>query len=104
VLACVVVGVLAALVANWKKYPNITLSVPATLIMIPGARIYKTMVNLNAGVSTEAVASGLDAALVMLAIAVGLVIAKLLTDPTWSFEKVRRTTPVAVRSKPARRD
>ncbi len=91
VLACVVVGVLAALVANWKKYPNITLSVPATLIMIPGARIYKTMVNLNQGVSTEAVASGLDAALVMLAIAVGLVIAKLLTDPTWSFEKVRKS-------------
>jgi uncharacterized membrane protein YjjP (DUF1212 family) len=92
VLACIVVGVLAALVANWKKYPNITLSVPATLIMIPGARIYKTMVNLNQGVSTAAVASGLDAALVMLAIAVGLVIAKLLTDPSWSFEKVRKSS------------
>ena len=90
VLACVVVGVLAALVANWKKYPNITLSVPATLIMIPGLRVYKTMVDLDEGVSTEAVAGGLDAALVVLAIAVGLVIAKLLTDPDWAFEKRRR--------------
>ncbi len=88
--ACVVVGVLAALVANWKKYPNITLSVPATLIMIPGVRVYKTMVSLNEGISGEALARGLDAALVVLAIAVGLVIAKLLTDPDWAFEKVRR--------------
>ena len=90
VLACVIVGVLAALVANWKRYPNITLSVPATLIMIPGVRVYDTMVHLNERLSTEAVASGLDAALVMLAIAVGLVIAKLLTDPDWAFEKVRK--------------
>jgi uncharacterized membrane protein YjjP (DUF1212 family) len=90
VVACVAVGVLAAFASKWWKYPHITLSVPATLIMIPGARVYKTMVSLNGGVSQDAVVTGLDASLVLLAIAVGLVIAKLLTDPAWSFEKVRK--------------
>ncbi len=89
VIACVGVGVLAATGSRWWKYPHITLSVPATLIMIPGARVYKTMVSLNEGISADAIVTGLDATLILLSIAVGLVIAKLITDPAWSFEKRR---------------
>jgi len=86
VLACVLVGVLAAIATRATGYPNITLNVPATLIMIPGVRVYKTMVSLNEGFSIEALSAGIDAAFVVLSIAVGLVIAKLITDPDWSFE------------------
>jgi uncharacterized membrane protein YjjP (DUF1212 family) len=89
VVACVLVGVLAAIVSTRFRWPIITLSVPATLIMVPGATVYRTMVSLNDGFTVDALASAIDAAFVVLAIAVGLVIAKLITDPDWAFEKVR---------------
>lgn len=87
-VACVVVGVLAAALSSKTRWPIITLSVPATLIMIPGVKVYGTMVKLNDGFSVDALAQGTDAIFVVLSIAVGLVIAKLITDPEWSFEKV----------------
>ena len=87
VVACIAVGVLAAAISSKTRWPIITLSVPATLIMIPGAKVYGAMVSLNEGASVEALASGVDAILVVLAIAIGLVIAKLMTDPTWSSER-----------------
>ena len=89
-VACVVVGVLAAALSSKTRWPIITLSVPATLIMIPGVKVYGTMVKFNDGFSVDALAQGTDAIFVVLSIAVGLVIAKLITDPEWSFEKVGR--------------
>jgi uncharacterized membrane protein YjjP (DUF1212 family) len=88
VVACIVVGVLAAMVSAPRRWPIITLSVPATLVMIPGVKVYGAMVNLNEGFSAAALAQGTDAVFVVLAIAVGLVIAKLITDRDWAFEKV----------------
>jgi len=88
IVACVVVGVLAALISAPRRWPIITLSVPATLIMIPGVKVYNAMVKLNEGFSSTALAQAADAVFVVLSIAVGLVIAKLITDPDWAFEKV----------------
>ena len=87
VIACATVGILAALASPLIKSPIITLSVPATLIMIPGVGIYRTLVSLNEGFTVEALASGTEAAFVMLSIVVGLVIAKLVTDKEWAFER-----------------
>ncbi len=92
VVACVGVGVLAALISAPRRWPIITLSVPATLIMIPGVKVYGAMVKLNEGFSVDALAQAADAVFVVLSIAVGLVIAKLITDPDWAFEKVGTAT------------
>jgi uncharacterized membrane protein YjjP (DUF1212 family) len=67
-IACVVVGVLAAAVAHYGRWPVITLSVPGVLVMIPGVTAHQAVVTV-------------------LAIMVGLVIAKLLTDRDWAFER-----------------
>lgn len=54
--ARVVVGVLAAFAARGGRYPNITLSVPAVLVMVPGVTAHEAVVSLNRGDYTSAVA------------------------------------------------
>ena len=85
--ACVVVGVLAAFAARGGRYPNITLSVPAVLVMVPGVTAHEAVVSLNRGDYGSAVEGVLKVILVVLAIMVGLVIAKLITDREWAFER-----------------
>lgn len=87
VIACVMVGVMAAWLGRAARAPHITLSVPAVLVMIPGVLAFESVVRLNEGRPVDSVAAILEVALVILAILVGLVIAKLLTDPRWAFER-----------------
>jgi uncharacterized membrane protein YjjP (DUF1212 family) len=84
-LACLAVGCLAALVARGGRYPHITLSVPAVLVMIPGVAAHQALMDINAGDYTSAIGGILMVVLVVLAIMVGLVGAKLITDKEWAF-------------------
>ena len=86
-ISCVVIGMLAAWAASWMKFPNITLSVPAVLIMVPGVAAYRTVVSFNDGKMIDALANGVQGTFVVVSIVVGLVIAKILTDREWAFEK-----------------
>lgn len=87
-LACVIVGVLAAWAARGGRWPVITLSVPAVLVMIPGVTAHQAVVSVNEARYADATSGILQAVLTVLAIMVGLVIAKLLTDRDWAFERV----------------
>ncbi len=87
VVACFAVGVLAATVARAVRSPNITLSVPATLIMIPGVAVYGALVAFGNGLTIESLASAVEATLTVLSIVMGLVIAKLVMDRTWARER-----------------
>lgn len=84
-LACFVVGALGAWAARGGRYPVITLTVPAVLVMIPGVSAHQALVNLNSGNYVESVSDILLVVLVVLSIMVGLVIAKLLFDREWAF-------------------
>ncbi|WP_159449333.1 threonine/serine exporter ThrE family protein [Demequina sp. NBRC 110051] len=84
-LACLVVGCLAAWAARGGRFPVITLSVPAVLVMIPGVPAHEALVSLNSGDYAAATAGILEVSLIMLSIMVGLVAAKLVTDREWSF-------------------
>lgn len=84
-VACLVVGCLAAFVARGGRFPVITLSVPSVLVMIPGVAAHEALVSLNEGSYVEATAGILLVVLVVLSIMVGLVLAKLVTDPEWAF-------------------
>lgn len=86
-LACVIVGALGAWAACNGRYPVITLTVPAVLVMIPGVAAHESLVSVNEGDYTGAMSGILLVVLVVLAIMVGLVIAKLLFDREWAFEK-----------------
>ncbi|WP_161794575.1 threonine/serine ThrE exporter family protein [Demequina globuliformis] len=86
-IACVGVGVLAAAAARGGRFPVITLSVPAVLVMIPGVAAHEALVALNGGDYTGAMAGILEVTLIVLSIMVGLVVAKLVTDKEWSFAR-----------------
>lgn len=86
-IACFAVGVLAAIAARGGRFPVITLSVPAVLVMIPGVAAHEALVSLNTGDYFAAVAGGLLVVLIVLSIMVGLVTAKLVTDREWTVER-----------------
>jgi uncharacterized membrane protein YjjP (DUF1212 family) len=87
ILATLVVGLLAAWVAPRLNVPRITVSVPAVVIMVPGAAVYRTVVGLNNGDVEVAVTSGVQAVFVVICIAIGLAAARVLTDRAWAYEK-----------------
>lgn len=78
------VGVLANMIAPRVKLPRLTLSVPAVVIMVPGAAGYRAIFYLNEGSNIEAMAYGVEAVFVVIAIAIGLTIARSVTDRDWT--------------------
>ncbi|KGM13151.1 threonine/serine exporter family protein [Cellulomonas bogoriensis] len=86
-IATLLVGLLAAWVAPLIKVPRITVSVPAVVIMVPGAAVYRAIVGLNNGDVETAVYSGVQAVFVVISIAVGLAAARMLTDRAWAFDR-----------------
>ena len=85
VAACLV-GLLAAWVAPRLNVPRITVYVPAVTIMVPGVPAYRAVYHLSNGEITQALSYGVSAALVVAALAIGLAIARMLTDREWGFE------------------
>lgn len=81
--AGLIVGILANLVAPRMRVPRIILSVPAVVIMVPGAAAYRAVYYLNDGQTVEALAYGVQAAFVVIALAIGLTIARTVTDGSW---------------------
>ena len=86
-MATLVVGLLAAWWAPRLRLPRITLSVPAVVIMVPGAAVYRAVVGMNNGEIDLAVEAGVQAIFVVISIAIGLMVARILTDPAWAFER-----------------
>ncbi len=86
-VACVLIGILAAIMARGGRWPVITLQVPAALVQIPGVPAHEAIVSLNEANYIEATSGILQVLLAGIAILVGLVIGKLITDREWSFER-----------------
>lgn len=86
-VATLVVGLLAAWVAPRLKVPRITVSVPAVVIMVPGAAAYRAVVGLNNGDVDIAFSAGVQAVFVVISIAVGLAVARILTDRAWAYDR-----------------
>ena len=80
------VEVAAFFASRYVRSPRIILSVPAVLIMIPGAAAFRALVFLNDGQITLALANGVQAALIVASLATGLVIARVVTDRSWTLD------------------
>lgn len=78
-----IVGVLANIIAPRIRMPRLTLCVPAVVIMVPGAAVYRAIYYLNDGQTLEAMAWGVQAGFVVLALAIGLMLARMVTDQDW---------------------
>ncbi|WP_347348828.1 threonine/serine exporter family protein [Nigerium sp.] len=81
--ATTIVGLLAAFAARHIVTPRVTLSVPAVLIMIPGASAFRALVALINNDPMAAVLNGTTSLFVVISLAAGLVVARMLTDQAW---------------------
>ena len=88
-IAALLVGLLARAIATRLRVPRLTISVPAVVIMLPGVTAYRAVFEFNAGNSVGALGFAADAALVVVGVAIGLAMARMLTDREWTFEQVR---------------
>jgi uncharacterized membrane protein YjjP (DUF1212 family) len=84
--AAFLVGLLAAWIAPRMNIPRITIYVPAVTIMVPGVAAYRAVFYLSNGDITNAMSYGVTAALIIAALAIGLGIARMLTDREWGLE------------------
>lgn len=86
-LAACVVGLITAVVAPAIDVPRVTVYVPAVVIMVPGAAAYRAVYYLNDRATTEAISYAVDAGLIVIALAIGLAVGRMLTDRGWMFER-----------------
>ncbi len=82
-----VIGLLAAPITRRFHLPRITVTVPACVIMVPGTAMYRMMYWLNADDTVQALGFGVDAVLAVVAIGIGLAMARMLTDRGWTFAR-----------------
>ncbi len=85
-VAAFLVGLLAAWIAPRLNIPRITVYVPAVTIMVPGVPAYRAVYHLSNGDVTQALEYGVQAALIVTALSVGLAVARMVTDREWGFE------------------
>lgn len=83
----VVVGLLGAVITAQTTLPRITMTVPASVIMIPGTAMYRAVHFLNSGGIDQALSNAATAGLIIVWISAGLVTARILTDRDWAFGK-----------------
>lgn len=78
-------GLLASLIKNKAGYPRISLTVPSIVIMVPGLYLYRGIYNLGM-MSLSVAASWFAAAiLIIAALPLGLIFARILTDRTFRY-------------------
>ncbi|MBU5479733.1 threonine/serine ThrE exporter family protein [Blautia sp. MSJ-19] len=78
-------GILASLIKNKVGYPRISLTVPSIVIMVPGLYLYRGFYNLGM-MSLSTAASWFAAAiLIIAALPLGLIFARILTDKTFRY-------------------
>jgi len=81
------VGLLGAVITARTTLPRITMTVPASVIMIPGTAMYRAVHFLNSGDIDQALSNAATAGLIIVWISAGLVTARILTDRDWAFGK-----------------
>lgn len=89
--ATIIVGLLAGWASQRILAPRISLSVPAVLIMIPGASTFRALVAAINRDPVDALTNATASLGILLALATGLAIARMLTDPAWIVANPRWT-------------
>lgn len=83
-IAALAVGFGAFLVGDRLRAARVTITVPAVLIMVPGAAAYRAITGVIAGDTLSAIQNGFTAVFVVVALAIGLTVARVLTEREWS--------------------
>lgn len=86
-LAALLIGVIGALAGRIQNVPRVTITIPASVVMIPGTTIYAGVHNFAVGDIQDAITRFTEVTLVVLFIAAGLTVARMMTDKTWTFSR-----------------
>lgn len=78
-------GLLASLIKKSNGYPRISLTVPSIVIMVPGLYFYRGFYNLGVMSLNEAVSWLAVAILIVVALPLGLIFARIFTDRTFRY-------------------
>ena len=78
-------GILASLIKNKVGYPRISVTVPSIVIMVPGLYLYKGFYNLGMMSLSVSAAWFASAILIVVALPLGLIFARILTDKTFRY-------------------
>ncbi len=78
-------GLLASVIKKWNGYPRISLTVPSIVIMVPGLYLYRAIYNFGIMSLTEAVSWFAAAVMIIIALPLGLIFARILTDRTFRY-------------------
>lgn len=78
-------GLLASLIKKNNGYPRISLTVPSIVIMVPGLYFYRGFYNLGVMSLNEAVSWLAAAILIVVALPLGLIFARIFTDRTFLY-------------------
>lgn len=78
-------GILASTLKGVAGYPRISITVPSIVIMVPGLYLYKGFYNLGIMNLTVAASWLTSALLIILALPLGLIFARILTDKTFRY-------------------
>ena len=82
-LGAFLAGILASIVRRKIGYPRIALTVPAIVIMVPGLYMYRAMFNLTLASFVQGEIWSIKALLIVISLPLGLITARILTDPKW---------------------
>ena len=78
-------GIMASLIKNKVGYPRISLTVPSIVIMVPGMYLYRGFYNLGIMSLGMAASWFASAILIIAALPLGLIFARILTDKTFRY-------------------
>jgi uncharacterized membrane protein YjjP (DUF1212 family) len=88
-VSCLVIGVLSYLIANRAHLAEVALSVPAAIIMVPGAFAFRALVFFSRDDQARVFSNSIAAILTIAGMAIGLSLARILTDRSWVLDKRR---------------
>lgn len=79
-------GLLASMIKGNTGYPRIAITVPSIVIMVPGLYMYRAIYNLEL-TSTMSIGANwlIQSLLIVLALPMGLIFARILTDPSFRY-------------------
>ena len=78
-------GLLASFIKKWNGYPRISLTVPSIVIMVPGLYLYRAIYIFGIMSLTEAVSWFASAIMIIIALPLGLIFARILADRTFRY-------------------
>ena len=76
---------IGALIKNKAGYPRISVTVPSIVIMVPGLYLYRGFYNLGIMSLATSATWFASAILIILALPLGLIFARILTDKTFRY-------------------